>query len=188
MVEKIIEYGSEWNFGLEVGSKSELIIGLSNLKNENSLLICNGYKDNNYIEMAILARKLEKKPILVIEQREEVKRIIEAAKKLGSTPLIGIRSKLSSKSIGRWSKSVGEKSKFGLSAPEIMLTIQDLEKADLLKELKLLHFHIGSQISDIKIIKDALQEASQIFVELSKLGAPMAVSYTHLTLPTKNEV
>ena len=173
LVEKIIEYGSEWNFGLEVGSKSELIIGLSNLKNENSLLICNGYKDNNYIEMAILARKLEKQPIIVIEQREEVKRIIEAAKKLGSTPLIGIRSKLSSKSIGRWSKSVGEKSKFGLSAPEIMLTIQDLKKADLLKELKLLHFHIGSQISDIKIIKDALQEASQIFVELAKLGAPM---------------
>ncbi len=173
LVEKIIEYGTEWDFGLEVGSKSELIIGLSNLKNENSLLICNGYKDNNYIEMAILARKLEKKPIVVIEQREEVTRIIEAAKKLGSTPLIGIRSKLSSKSIGRWSKSVGEKSKFGLSAPEIMLTIQDLKKANLLKELKLLHFHIGSQISDIKIIKDALQEAGQIFVELAKLGAPM---------------
>ena len=173
LIEKIIEYGSSWNFGLEVGSKSELLIGLSFLKNKESLLICNGYKDKNYIEIAILARKLGKKPILVIEQRDDVKRIIEAVKDLGASPIIGIRSKLSSKSSGRWSKSIGDKSKFGLSIPEIMLTVEELKKSNLINELKLLHFHIGSQISDIKIIKDALQEASQIFVELSKLGAPM---------------
>ena len=172
-VEKVIEFGSKWNFGLEVGSKSELIIGLSTLKNENSLLICNGYKDKNYIEMAILAGKLGKKPIIVIEQRDEIKRIIEAVKTIGFTPMLGIRSKLSSRSSGRWSKSIGEKSKFGLSIPEIMLTIKELREENLLNEMKLLHFHIGSQISDIKVIKDALQEASQIYVELSKLGAPM---------------
>ena len=172
-IEKIVEFGDIWNFGLEVGSKSELLIGLSHLNNENSLLICNGYKDQNYIEMAILARKLGKKPILVIEQRDEVKRIIKAVQKLGSKPILGIRSKLFSRSSGRWSQSSGHNSKFGLSAPEIIHTIKELKKANLLNELQLLHFHIGSQISDISVIKDALQEGSQIFVELSKLGASM---------------
>ena len=173
IIEKIIEFGSPWNLGLEVGSKSELLIGLSLLENKNSLLICNGYKDKNYIEIAILARKLGKNPILVIEQRDEVKRIIKAVKDLGAKPMIGIRSKLSSKSSGRWNRSTGDKSKFGLSIPEIMSTLNELKEAKLLNEVNLLHFHIGSQISDIAIIKDALQEASQIFVELAKLGAPM---------------
>jgi len=140
LVEKIIKYGSPWNLGLEVGSKSELLIGLANLKNMESLLICNGYKDKNYIEIAILARKLGRKAIIVIEQRDEVERIIEAVKAIGSTPIIGIRTKLSSRSSGRWSKSIGEKSKFGLSIPEIMLTVEELNKAGLLNDLKLLHF------------------------------------------------
>ena len=173
ILEKIIEFGSPWNFGLEVGSKSELLIGLALLENPKSLLICNGYKDKKYIEIATLARKLGKKPIIVIEQRDEVKRIIQAVKDLNATPLIGIRAKLSSKSIGRWSKSVGDNSKFGLSIPEIMLTIEELKEANLINEMKLLHFHVGSQISDIAVIKDALQEASQIYVELCKIGAPM---------------
>ena len=173
LINKIIEFGEPWDFGLEVGSKSELLIGLSLLSNDKSLLICNGYKDKNYIEMVILARKLGKRPILVIEQIDEVRRIIKAVNKLGAKPIIGIRSKLSSKSSGRWSQSSGQKSKFGLSVPEIILTIEELKEANLLAELKLLHFHIGSQISDISVIKDALQEGSQIFVELSKLGAPM---------------
>ena len=173
VLEKIIEYGDRWNFGLEVGSKSELLIGLSILENQKSLLICNGYKDKKYIETAILARKLGKQPIIVIEQRDEVQRIIEAVKDLKATPILGIRSKLSSKSSGRWGKSVGDNSKFGLSIPDIMLTIKEREEANLINEMKLLHFHVGSQISDISVIKDALQEASQIFVELSKLGAPM---------------
>ena len=195
MLEKIIEYGSAWDFGLEVGSKSELLIALSLLKNEKSFLICNGYKDNNYIEMAILARKLGKNPVIVIEQRDDVKRIIDSVKKLGSKPIIGIRTKLSSKSSGRWRKSVGDKSKFGLSIPEIMTTVEELRDSQLLDELNLLHFHIGSQISDIKIIKNALQEASQIFVELSKLGARMkyidvggglGIDYDGSKTPTSN--
>ncbi len=173
VLEKIIEFGTPWNFGLEVGSKSELLIALALLENPNSLLICNGYKDKKYIEIATLARKLGKNPIIVIEQRDEVNRIIQAVQDLNSTPLIGIRAKLSSKSSGRWSKSIGDNSKFGLSIPEIMLTIKELKQANLINEMKLLHFHIGSQISDISVIKDALQEASQIYVELSKLGAPM---------------
>ena len=173
LLEKIVEFGDKWNFGLEVGSKSELLIGLSLLKNKKSLLICNGYKDKNYIEIAILARKLGRNPIIVIEQIDDVKRIIKAVKDLGATPMIGIRTKLSSRSSGRWRNSSGDKSKFGLSIPEIMHTINQLKNANLLNELKLLHFHIGSQISNIKIIKDSLQEASQIFVELSKFGANM---------------
>ncbi len=173
VLEKIIEFGSPWDFGLEVGSKSELLIGLALLENQNSLLICNGYKDKKYIEIATLARKLGKNPIIVIEQRDEVKRIIQAVQDLNATPLIGIRAKLSSKSSGRWSKSIGDNSKFGLSIPEIMSTIKELKEANLINEMKLLHFHIGSQISDIAVIKDALQEASQIYVELCKLGAPM---------------
>ena len=173
LLEKIIEFGADWDFGLEVGSKSELLIGLSLLKNKKSLLICNGYKDKNYIEMTILARKLGKNPILVIEQIDDVKRIIKAVKDLGASPILGVRTKLSSKSSGRWKNSSGDKSKFGLSIPEIMTTIYQLREANLLNEVKLLHFHIGSQISDIKVIKDSLQEASQIFVELSKLGANM---------------
>ncbi len=173
VLEKIIEFGSPWNFGLEVGSKSELLIGLALLENHNSLLICNGYKDQKYIEIATLARKLGKNPIIVIEQRDEVKRIIQAVQDLNATPLIGIRAKLSSKSSGRWSKSIGDNSKFGLSIPEIMSTIKELKERNLINEMKLLHFHIGSQISDIAVIKDALQEASQIYVELCKLGAPM---------------
>ena len=173
VLEKILEFGEPWNFGLEVGSKSELLIGLSLLENNNSLLICNGYKDTKYIEVATLARKLGKNPIIVIEQTDEVGRIIETVKNLKATPLLGIRAKLSSKSSGRWSKSVGDNSKFGLSIPEIMSTIKELKEANLLKELKLLHFHIGSQISDIAVIKDSLQEASQVYVELCKLGAPM---------------
>jgi len=173
VLEKIIEFGSQWNFGLEVGSKSELLIGLALLENQNSLLICNGYKDKKYIEIATLARKLGKNPIIVIEQRDEVKRIIQVVQELDATPLIGIRAKLSSKSSGRWGKSIGDNSKFGLSIPEIMSTIKELKEASLINEMKLLHFHIGSQISDIAVIKDALQEASQIYVELCKLGAPM---------------
>jgi len=173
LLEKIIEFGSPWNLGLEVGSKSELLISLSLLENRNSLLICNGYKDKKYIEVATLARKIGKNPIIVIEQIDEVKRIIETVKSLKAKPLLGIRAKLSSKSTGRWSKSVGDNSKFGLSIPEIMSTINELKEAHLLNEIKLLHFHIGSQISDIAVIKDSLQEASQIYVELCKLGAPM---------------
>jgi len=172
-LEKIIEFCSQWNFGIEVGSKSELLIGLALLENQNSLLICNGYKDKKYIEIATLARKLGKNPIIVIEQRDEVKRIIQSVQELNATPLIGIRAKLSSKSSGRWGKSIGDNSKFGLSIPEIMSTIKELKEANLINEMKLLHFHIGSQISDIAVIKDALQEASQIYVELCKLGAPM---------------
>ncbi len=173
VLQKIVSIGQEWQLGLEAGSKAELLIALALVDNPQALLICNGYKDKRYIETAILARQIGRQPVIVIEQYDEVERIINASKILGAAPLIGIRAKLSSQSSGRWSTSTGDQSKFGLSIPEILKAVQTLNKANLLKEVSLLHFHIGSQINDIAVLKNALQEAGQIYVELIHLGAPM---------------
>ncbi|WP_226415082.1 biosynthetic arginine decarboxylase [Synechococcus sp. MU1642] len=173
VVEELVSCGKRWNFGLEAGSKAELLIALSLLDDPEALLICNGYKDRLYIETAILARRLGRQPVVVIEQPDEVDRIIEASKSLGAAPYIGVRAKLSSRSTGRWGSSVGDKAKFGLSIPELLETVERLRDNNLLQDLRLLHFHIGSQINDIAVLKDALQEAGQIYVELNRLGAPM---------------
>ena len=173
VVEQLVESGRRWNFGLEAGSKAELLIALSLLDNPKALLICNGYKDQRYIETAILARRLGRQPVVVIEQPDEVERIIAASEALGAAPLIGIRAKLSARSTGRWGSSVGDKAKFGLAIPDVLATVDALRKANLLSELKLLHFHVGSQINDIAVLKDALQEAGQIYAALHQLGAPM---------------
>ena len=173
VVEQLVESGRRWHFGLEAGSKAELLIALSLLSDPEALLICNGTKDRRYIETAILARRLGRQPVVVIEQADEAQRIIEASQALGAAPLIGIRARLSSRSSGRWGSSVGEKAKFGLSVPDLLASVEALRNAGLLGELRLLHFHVGSQISDIAVLKDALQEAGQLYVELTKLGAPM---------------
>jgi arginine decarboxylase len=173
VVEQLAESGRRWHFGLEAGSKAELLIALSLVDDPEALLICNGYKDQRYIETAILARRLGRQPVVVIEQADEVARIISASRELGAAPFIGIRAKLSSRSTGRWGSSVGEKAKFGLSIPDVLATVEALRDAGLLADLRLLHFHVGSQINDIAVLKDALQEAGQIYVELTKLGAPM---------------
>jgi arginine decarboxylase len=173
VVEQLAESGRRWHFGLEAGSKAELLIALSLLDDPEALLICNGYKDQRYIETAILARRLGRQPVVVIEQADEVERIIEASKALGAAPLIGVRAKLSARSTGRWGSSVGDRAKFGLSIPDLLATVERLRAAGLLGELRLLHFHVGSQINDIAVLKDALQEAGQIYVQLAQLGAPM---------------
>jgi arginine decarboxylase len=173
VVEQLAESGRRWHFGLEAGSKAELLIALSLVDDPEALLICNGYKDQRYIETAILARRLGRQPVVVIEQADEVERIIRASRELGAAPFIGIRAKLSSRSTGRWGSSVGEKAKFGLAIPEVLATVEALRAAGLLADLRLLHFHVGSQINDIAVLKDALQEAGQIYVELTNLGAPM---------------
>jgi arginine decarboxylase len=173
VVEQLVESGRRWHFGLEAGSKAELLIALSLLDDPEALLICNGYKDRRYIETAILARRLGRQPVVVIEQADEVERIIAASSDLGAAPFIGIRAKLSTRSTGRWGSSVGEGAKFGLSVPDLLATVEALRAAGLLSDLRLLHFHIGSQINDIAVLKDALQEAGQLYVELTRLGAPM---------------
>ena len=173
VVEELVSSGRRWHFGLEAGSKAELLIALSLIDDPEALLICNGYKDQRYMETAILARRLGRQPVVVIEQADEVERIIAASRELGAAPLIGIRAKLSARNTGRWGSSVGERAKFGLGIPDLLATVEALRAADLLGELRLLHFHVGSQINDIAVLKDALQEAGQIYGELTKLGAPM---------------
>lgn len=173
LIEDLVRFGKPHQFGLEAGSKPELMIALAMLDTPGALLICNGYKDQEYIEMAMLARRLGHTPIIVLEQVEEVALIIEASRKLNIEPILGVRAKLSAKGIGRWGISAGDRAKFGLTIPEMIHAVEQLREANLLNALQLLHFHIGSQISAISVIKDAIREASQIYVELRKLGANM---------------
>ena len=173
LIEDLVRFGRPYQFGLEAGSKPELMIALALLDTPGSLLICNGYKDQEYIETAILAKQLGKTVIIVLEQVEEVDLVIAESRKLGIMPIVGVRAKLSAKGIGRWGGSAGDRAKFGLTVPEIIQAVEKLRAADMLNCLQLLHYHIGSQISAINVIKDAIREASQIFVELAHLGANM---------------
>jgi arginine decarboxylase len=173
LIEDLVRFGKPHQFGLEAGSKPELMIVLAMLDTPGALVICNGYKDQEYIETAILAQRLGYTPIIVLEQVEEVELVIEASRKIGIKPLLGVRAKLNNKGIGRWGKSAGDRAKFGLTIPEIIQAVDRLRAANMLDSLQLLHYHIGSQISAISVVKDAIREASQIYVELAKLGANM---------------
>ncbi|NEP00601.1 MAG: biosynthetic arginine decarboxylase [Symploca sp. SIO2E9] len=173
LVEDLVRFGQPYQFALEVGSKPELMIALATLKTPDALLICNGYKDREYIETALLAMRLGQKPVIVIEQVEEVHLVMRAALALEIEPVIGLRAKLSTQGTGRWGQSTGDRAKFGLTIPEILTCVEQLRDAGNLSYLQLLHFHIGSQISAISAIKDAIREASQIYIELCALGANM---------------
>ncbi|WP_017716493.1 biosynthetic arginine decarboxylase [Kamptonema formosum] len=173
LVEELVRFGQPHQFGLEAGSKPELLIAMATLKTPGALLICNGYKDREYIETAMLALRLGQTAIIVLEQLEEVQMVIEASRRLGIEPVVGVRAKLTSKGMGQWAGTTGDRAKFGLTIPEIIQAADELKDAGLLRSLQLLHFHIGSQISSISAIKDAIREASQIYVELAKLGANM---------------
>ncbi|MEO0949630.1 MAG: biosynthetic arginine decarboxylase, partial [Cyanobacteria bacterium J06641_5] len=170
-VEALVAAGRAHRFGLEAGSKSELTIALALLDTPGALLICNGYKDREYIETALLATQLGHCSLLAIEQLSELHLALETSHKLGIRPVLGLRAKLSTQGSGRWGASTGDRAKFGLTARQILQAIDMLRAADCLDCLKLLHFHIGSQISAIGVIKDALREAAQLYVELHKLGA-----------------
>lgn len=173
LIEDLVTFGKPHQFGLEAGSKPELMIALAMLDTPGALIICNGYKDREYIETAMLAQRLGQTPIIVLEQTEEVDLVIDAAKNLGIQPIVGVRAKLSTQGVGRWGTSTGDRAKFGLTIPEIIEAVDKFREANLLNSLQLLHFHIGSQISAIQVIKDAIQEASKIYVELARLGADM---------------
>jgi len=170
VVEEIVKHGEEFNIGLEAGSKPELHAVLAIQNNPDALVICNGYKDENFIELALLAQKMGKNVFLVVEKLNELKLILQISKKLNVKPNIGIRIKLASSGSGKWESSGGDRSKFGLNAAELLeateILIQE-EKQDL---LKLIHFHLGSQITKIGKIKTALREASQFYVQLRKIG------------------
>src|ERR1051325_1293032 len=170
VVEEILEAGKPFDFGLEVGSKPELFAGLALQRDMGSLIICNGYKDANFVKMAMLGIKLGKKVIMVVEKLEELRQIITVSKQLGVEPLIGIRARLLSKGAGKWADSGGENAKFGLSTVELLAATEMLKTENLTHCLKLLHFHIGSQVPDILTVKKAVQEAARFYAKLYKMG------------------
>lgn len=173
IVHEVVEFGRQWHYGLEVGSKPELLIALSAMHDDGGLIICNGYKDRSYIETALIAQRLDKTVIIVLERIEELDVTLKAAQKLGISPMLGVRAKLSTKGMGRWGNSAGDRAKFGLAIPEVIELVDRLAEHNMLDSLRLLHFHIGSQISSIIPVKNALQEAANIYVELAKLGCQM---------------
>ena len=171
VVEEIIEYGRPFHYGLEAGSKPELLAVMAIHQDDESVIICNGYKDDEYIETALLTSKLGKTVILVVEKPSELDQIHRVSQRVKIRPLLGIRARLSSRGAGRWEQSGGDFSKFGLGATEMVEAVEKLRAWNELDTLALLHFHLGSQISAIKSVKNALREAGRMFVELYKLGA-----------------
>ena len=170
VVEEIVSHGKKFNIGLEAGSKPELHAVLAINTDENSLIICNGYKDENYVELALLAQKMGRRIFLVVEKLNELRLIADISKRLKIRPNIGIRIKLASSGSGKWEESGGDGSKFGLNSSELLEALDFLEKAKMPDCLKLIHFHIGSQITKIRRIKNALKEASQFYVQLQNMG------------------
>lgn len=170
VVEEILDAGKQFDFGLEVGSKPELFAGLALQGAVGSLIICNGYKDSEFIKMALLGTKLGKKVILVVEKLEELRQIISVSRQLNVEPTIGMRARLLSKGAGRWAESGGENAKFGLSTAEMLAATELLRSENLSHCLKLLHFHIGSQVPDILTVKKAVQEAARFYAKLHKMG------------------
>ena len=170
VVEEIVSHGKKFNIGLEAGSKPELHAVLAINIDENSLIICNGYKDENYIELALLAQKMGRRIFLVVEKLNELKLIASISKRLKIHPNIGIRIKLASSGSGKWEESGGDVSKFGLNSSELLEALDILEKNKMQDCLHLIHFHIGSQVTKIRRIKNALREASQFYVQLHNMG------------------
>jgi arginine decarboxylase len=173
LVEDLVRFERVHHMGLEAGSKPELMVVLAMHDDPDALVICNGYKDREYIEMALLARKLGRNVIIVVEKADEIDLVLDAAKRLEVKPVIGVRAKLSSKGTGRWQTSAGDRAKFGLTITEIVEVVEKLRKVGQLEMLQLLHFHIGSQISAIRAIKAALREATRVYTELGRMGCPM---------------
>jgi arginine decarboxylase len=173
VVEELVEYGRPFNLGIEAGSKPELLVALAVQDNPEALILCNGYKDKAFIETALLAQKLGRRVVITMDRMGELDTILSASRELDLRPVIGVRARLSTKGAGKWVESTGDRSKFGLTTAEIVATVEKLRGLGMLDCLQLLHFHIGSQITNIRAVKDALREASRIFVELHGLGANM---------------
>lgn len=170
VVEKVVEYGREYGFGLEAGSKPELMAVVA-LTDSDTPIICNGFKDSEFIEMALLAQKIGRHVIPVVEKYTELKLILDHAEKLGVRPMIGMRVKLAARGAGRWQSSGGYRSKFGLRVNEILMALDELKSRGMEDCFHLLHFHLGSQVTNIRQVKSALNEASRIFCDLVKRGA-----------------
>ncbi|MDE5687539.1 MAG: biosynthetic arginine decarboxylase [Paramuribaculum sp.] len=170
VVEEIVSHGMKFNIGLEAGSKPELHAVLATNIADNALIICNGYKDEKFVELALLAQKMGRHIFLVVEKLNELELIANVAKRIKISPNIGIRIKLSSTGAGKWEESGGDQSKFGLNSSELLEALDFLEKYKMTESLRLVHFHIGSQVTKIRRIKNALREATQFYAQLSKMG------------------
>ena len=175
VVEEIRDAGRDDHFGLECGSKPELMIALAMHKDPKSLVICNGYKDDAFIYQALYGRKLGKEIYLVVEQLSEIPKIIRISQQLKIEPLIGLRIKLSTHGEGKWASSGGENAKFGLTSTEVLHAAESIAAAGLQQSLQLIHFHIGSQVPNIQTIKKATIEACRYYCELAHLGFPMSL-------------
>ncbi|MFW5921520.1 MAG: biosynthetic arginine decarboxylase, partial [Polyangiales bacterium] len=173
LVEDVVEHGQPWGFGLEAGSKPELLIALAAMQHEDGFIVCNGYKDLAYMETALVASRFDNTVVVVLERIEELDLALRAFDKLGIRPVLGVRAKLSSKGVGRWASSAGERAKFGLTTAEIVYVVEKLAEREMLDCLQLLHFHMGSQVSSIIPIKHAMREAANIYAELTKMGCNM---------------
>ena len=170
VVEEIAEYGRPYGVGLEVGSKPELMAVLALTDRTDHLIVCNGYKDEEYVRLALMGQRLGHTVLIVVEKLSEVDTILRVAAAMGVEPGIGVRIKLSTAGSGRWQESAGEKSKFGLNASQVVRVIDQLREAGKLASLKLIHFHLGSQIPDIRNIKLGMTEVARFYVELRQLG------------------
>ncbi|HYP26312.1 MAG TPA: biosynthetic arginine decarboxylase [Blastocatellia bacterium] len=170
VVEEFLREGGKYNVGVEAGSKAELYAALSLQQAPDSLLICNGFKDESFVSLALMGTQMGKRVMLVVEKLNELKMIIRLAQETGVTPWIGLRAKLYSKGSGKWASSGGEAAKFGLTTSEILECTRLLREYGMLDSLKLLHFHIGSQITDIKRVKNAMKEAARVYSKIRQMG------------------
>ena len=173
LVEEIVSAGRPWRYGLEAGSKPELLIALAAMDDEDGFIICNGYKDRFYIETALIAQRFDNTVVIVLERPDEIDLVLEASERLGIRPTLGLRARLASKGMGRWAESAGDRAKFGLTTSQIVGVVEKLEERGMLDCLQLLHFHIGSQVSSIIPWKNAMREAGHLYVELVKMGCAM---------------
>jgi len=170
VVEEILDAGAPYHYGLEAGSKGELLVVLGMNTDPEALTICNGYKDEEFLRLALLGRKLGRKVIVVIEKLSELPQLLKLADEMGVEPMIGLRSKLTTRGTGKWEGSSGDFAKFGLTVPELINAVKILKDAGKEHCAKLLHFHVGSQLTEIRVVKDAVNEGARVYAKLRKMG------------------
>jgi arginine decarboxylase len=175
VLEEIAEFGARYHHGFEAGSKAELIAAISFLQDQETYLVCNGYKDAEFVDLGLLARKMGLQCVFVVESLSELELIIERSRELGVLPIIGVRLKLSTQASGHWNHSGGERSVFGLNPSQVCDLVDRLKEMDMLNCLQLLHYHVGSQIPNIRDIREAVVEACRVYIGLVNEGAPMGI-------------
>ena len=173
VVEEILDAGAPYHYGLEAGSKGELLLVLGFNVDPDAVTICNGYKDEEFLRLALLGRKLGRKIIVVVEKLSELPHLLRLGEEMGVEPMIGLRSKLTTKGIGKWESSGGDFAKFGLTIPELIHAVRILKERGKEHCAKLVHFHVGSQLTDIRVVKDAVNEGARVYAKLRKMGLPI---------------